>query len=379
MKSVEDNNLEAIKDDSLASEGVFEVGNVTPFPGSLPSLGASEISDAQRFQSLKACMGDPVFQVAKDGTILQATCLDDWTLPLSVEGIVGKNLKDLLPTQIALQAMHHLEKVLRTEHVAVVHCPYNLPGRVREFQVRISPCGPDEVTVLIRDVTDRRTFEKEILEVSHRTQLRIGQDLHDGLGQHLTGITFLSKALENKLAARELPEAADAQEIARLVIQALAQTRNLARGLFPVELESGGLLPALKELATAMKTLYKLSCAVECEEGLTIVDRNLANHLFRLAQEAVNNAVKHGRAHTVLIQLRRHDEEQSVLSITDDGAGFEDLQEKSNGLGLRIMRYRAKKIGAHLTIQPARIGGTQVLCTFRNTSSGDENACEQSS
>jgi len=313
-----------------------------------------------------------VFKVNRDGFVLDMHCAEDHELALSPEGIVGRRLAELLPTPIALQAKHHLEKTLRTGGLKVVTCQYALPGRAREFQVRLAPCGPDEILAVVRDVTDRRIFEKEILDVSHRAQLRIGQDLHDGLGQHLTGITFLSKALENKLTAHGLPEAADAAEIARLVIQALAQTRNLARGLFPVELESGGLVPALKELANTMKSLFNMACSVQCDPNLVISQRDTANHLFRLAQEAVNNSVKHGHAQRVEIKLCST-QDQTVLTVADDGAGFDAEEKKWSGLGMRIMRYRAKKIGAKLEFRSASLGGTEMVCTLSNGSVEEED------
>jgi two-component system, LuxR family, sensor kinase FixL len=328
-------------------------------------------TEKRKYQGLLSCVGDLVFHVQRGGTIQDFYCPRDHELALSAEGVVGKRIVELLPTQIGLQAMHYVEKALRTGSAQRFSYLYNLPGRVREFQARLAPSGPDEVVALIRDITDRRVFEKEILDVSHRTQLRIGQDLHDGLGQHLTGITFLSKALENKLSAKGLIEAEDAAEIARLVIQALAQTRSLARGLFPVELESGGLLPALKELAGTLKGLFQLSCGVECEPNLVIHDRSVANHLFRLAQEAVTNAVKHAHAQRVTIRLFRRGD-KTVLSITDDGTGFDVDQKVMSGLGMRIMQYRAKKIGANLEIHAAATGGTEVVCSFLNASGEEE-------
>ena len=364
------------------SETGKEMGGLIPFPHSAPDCDEKGPEDSPnavvvnhkteailglKYKALLTCIGDLVFHVDRNGVLLDLYCPPDHESVLSKDGLVGRRIVELLPTQIGLQAVHYLEKALRTGQPQHFSYQYNLGGRIRDFQARLCPCGKDEVTALVRDITDRRIFEKEILEVCHRTQLRIGQDLHDGLGQHLTGITFLSRALENKLTARGLPEAAEAAEIAKLVIQALAQTRNLSRGLFPVELESGGLVPALKELASTMKSLYQLSCGAECEANLIIKNRSLANHLFRLAQEAVNNAVKHGRAREIRIRLYRK-KELTVLSILDDGTGFDAAQQSASGLGIRIMQYRAKKIGATLNIQAASNGGTEVLCSFQDGS-----------
>jgi signal transduction histidine kinase len=223
---------------------------------------------------------------------------------------------------------------------------------------------------VVRDVTDRETLEKEVAESSSRVQMRIGQDIHDGLGQHLTGITFLSRALEKSLAAKDLPEAAEAAEISKLVIEALAQTRNLARGLFPVEVESTRLTQSLRELAHTVEQLFNVACTVECDSELIINNKNASTHLFRLAQEAINNAVKHGRAQRIAIVLGTSGD-KAMLRITDDGLGFALETVKRSGLGLRIMTYRAQKVGGTLEIQPGPHGGTVVTCTFNSKS--DEN------
>ena len=319
-----------------------------------------------RDRGLLSVVSDLIFVVKKDGALAEFHAPKDNDLMLDAEGLLGKTIKELLPSQIAQQATFYLEKTLRTGETQTFICPYQLPGRLRDFQACLAPAGPDEIVISVRDVTDRKRLEKEILEISSREQMRIGQDLHDGLGQHLTGVTFLARALENKLVALSLPEASDAAEIGRLIFEALSQTRNLARGVFPVELESNGLVQALMELATTVEKLFNISCRFEGDEGLVLHDSSLANHLFRLTQEALNNSVKHGKARQVVISLRKA-ADKSVLSIRDDGLGFRANGVKANGLGLRIMHYRAQKIGGVLHVQSAEHGGTIVSCTFPTT------------
>jgi len=317
-------------------------------------------------RALLSVLSDLVFLLKKDGTILEFYGPKDNELMLSAEGLLGRTIKELLPSQIAQQATFYVEKTLRTGESQSFIFPYQLPGRLRDFQARLAVSGPDEVVALVHDVTERKRLEKEILEIRSREQMRIGQDLHDGLGQHLTGITFLTRALENKLTALALPEAAEAAEIGRLVFEALSQTRNLARGVFPVELESNGLVQALKELATTVEKLFTISCRFEGDGTIVPHDRAVANHLFRLAQEGINNSVKHGKAKNIVIDLRRCGD-QAVLSIHDDGVGFPAEGPRTNGLGLRIMHYRAQKIGGSLQIQSMESGGTVVSCSFPNT------------
>ncbi|GEM_PF-714542 len=208
------------------------------------------------------------------------------------------------------------------------------------------------------DITERKRLEREIIDVSEGEQKRIGQELHDGLGQHLTGIAFLSKVLEQKLSAQERPEAKDASEIVGLVNQAVSQTRSLARGLFPVELEANGLMSALEQLAANIRTLYGLACEFRCADPVLVYDNVVAINLYRIAQEAVNNAVKHSGADNIRIELSA-EEERTRLSVVDGGAGF-DRPAADHGIGLHIMEYRARLIGAKLEIRRHPEGGTVV-------------------
>jgi signal transduction histidine kinase len=320
--------------------------------------------------ALLATVSDLVFEVRKDGLILSFHAPSENEFLAASDTVAGRRLMELLPTQLAQLAMHYLEKTCRTGAMQKFSCQYLLPGRLRYFETRLAVGGGGDVIAVVRDVTDRETLEKEVVESSNRVQMRIGQDIHDGLGQHLTGISFLSRALEKNLAAKGLAEAAEAAEISKLVIEALAQTRNLARGLFPVEVESDSLSPSLKDLARTVEQLFNISCIVECEEGVVVKDRVASTHLFRLAQEAVNNAVKHGKAHRVIIRLQRLDG-RLILGIVDDGIGLPKDGIKRSGLGLRIMTYRAQKVGGTLDITPGEFGGTAVSCTFNPIN--DEN------
>jgi two-component system, LuxR family, sensor kinase FixL len=354
------------------ARGAAARSNVVPFPGQTaaqPGSAAAAAHDLQKSETQRRALlnigPDLVFTVRKDGLVLDVHAPKDNELAPSANNAVGRRLMDLLPAQIGQQGMHYVEKAIRTGQTQVFSIQQALPNRTRVFEARISPSGPDQVFALVRDVTDRKLLQREILEITNRERVQIGQDLHDGLGQHLTGITFLSRALENKLTALNIPEAADAAEISKLVMQALSQTRNLARGIFPVELEENGLLQALKELATTVEKLFNITCTLEHDEKFVIRNRSSENHLFRLAQEAINNSVKHGKAKRVTVSLTKAGD-KAVLSIADDGSGFAKEGPKGGGLGLRIMNYRAQKIGANLELVAGEGGGTVVKCTFSN-------------
>jgi len=320
-------------------------------------------TDEGKTRALWQALPDLVFIVDRQGQVLEFQAPPDLEYPVSAQGVVGRRLGELLPSALAQQVRYYIEKALRMGSPQVLHAEYQVMGRTRTFQARMAPCSPDAVLALVRDVTDRVHMEQELLEISHREQMRIGQDLHDGLGQHLTGITFLLRALEKKLAARQLPEAAEVAEVLRLVMQALAQTRSLARGLVPVELESKGLRAALQELAATAEHVFRIRCTAAVDEAVQIHDQAVATHLFRLAQEALNNAVRHGKAKHVTLELTQAGE-YLALTIQDDGVGLPKTGPPKPGLGLKIMQYRAQKLGGVLQVQPGPHGGTVVSCIF---------------
>lgn len=213
-----------------------------------------------------------------------------------------------------------------------------------------------------RDVTALRSLEREVLEISEAEQTRIGQDLHDGLGQELTGLALLSENLGAKLAARSLPESAEAQRIVSLTNRAIEQTRDLARGYSPIELVPGGLGTALVELARRVQALPAMACTFEGDEDIRVADAAAALHLYRIAQEAVTNAVRHSKARHVRVALEGSGA-NVVLTVEDDGVGLPPADGR-RGMGINLMLYRARTIGASLEIRGGAAGGTIVTCTY---------------
>jgi PAS domain S-box-containing protein len=215
------------------------------------------------------------------------------------------------------------------------------------------------------DVTEAKRLERTILDISGREQRRIGQDLHDGLGQHLTGVAFMSKVLEQRLREKVLPEAADAAKIVALVNQAIDKTRELSHGLLPVLADARGLMTALERMALQVEDLFQVSCSFECRQALLVRESGIAMHLYHIAQEAVNNALKHGRPRHIAIRLSGG--EAPFLSVDDDGVGLHESRpsgQTGQGMGLSIMGYRAKMIGGVLEVRAGLAGGTAVVCMF---------------
>jgi signal transduction histidine kinase len=210
-------------------------------------------------------------------------------------------------------------------------------------------------------ISERRRLEKEILEISELEQRRIGQDLHDGLCQHLAGIELMSQVLEQALAKKAKAEAAQAARIAQHVRESISQTRMLARGLSPVELEANGLMSALEELAANTEKLFGITCHFRCDAAVLVHDNAMAGQLYRIAQEAVRNGIKHGKAGRIEIVLNA-DAEKMILSVTDNGLGLPKNLLKRKGMGLRIMQYRAGMIAGSLTIKKRPEGGAIMAC-----------------
>ena len=239
-------------------------------------------------------------------------------------------------------------------------------GTIRHVLVDASSLWSDNQfqysSIFLRDVTERLELEKEILHAGEREQRRIAQDLHDGLGQILAGTAYLTSALQKKLAAKSLPEAQESGRILEVINEAIAQTRSLARGLHPVEPEPNGLMAALESLAARTKKMFQVRCRFTCPKPVLILDNALATHLFRIAQEAVTNAIKHGKPGRIGIGLAGTPG-GIRLAIKDNGAGLPARPQKKPGMGLRIMRYRAGMIGGSVAIQKAAGGGTAIVCT----------------
>ncbi|HEY0554998.1 MAG TPA: ATP-binding protein, partial [Thermoanaerobaculia bacterium] len=225
-----------------------------------------------------------------------------------------------------------------------------------------------EIYATARDITDRKRFEREILEILDREKERLGRELHDGLCQTLAGISALSATLARKLArsgatAEDQTAAADAAaEITRLLSEAIGEARDMARGLGAVGL-SEGLEIALETLAHDVRHLFRACCTFACDRPLGRLDREAERHLFRIAQEAVNNAVSHGKARRIEIHLDAKDGE-GLLTVLDNGVGMPERLLPPDGIGLHNMTYRARLIGGRIEVRRRSRGGTTVLCAF---------------
>jgi PAS domain S-box-containing protein len=226
---------------------------------------------------------------------------------------------------------------------------------------------------LRQEIAERQRLESEIVAISERVQSRIGQDLHDDLGQQLSAIAMLTGALERGLVSAAHPKAAAVAQLSAMLKGAVETTRTLAKGLYPMELEKGGLMLALKELARGAQALSGIECVVR--RGITFpLGESMAIHLYRIAQEALNNAIKHGQPRRVVIECSSVDG-VPTLTVTNDGIPFRKPRGRHRGLGLHILDYRAHLLGAEISIGVGPEGGCRVTCSLTSHASEESPQC----
>lgn len=234
-----------------------------------------------------------------------------------------------------------------------------LVSKLKTRTLNLEEIVRQRTVALASEIAVRQRLEHEVLSVTELERERVGQDLHDEVAQDLVGVACAVDLLERRLKEKSLPEADQARKISELVDHTLTEVREVARGLYPVTLEAEGLGPALEELCGVLSHSFKIDCRLDCPEPAIVNDPGTAVHLYRIAQEAANNAVKHGRATQIVIGLRARDGKLK-LTISDNGLGITQPIPQGNGMGLHILKYRTQAIGATLNIDRRPEGGMLV-------------------
>ncbi len=284
--------------------------------------------------------------------------------------VIGKNVNILMPSPYREEHDGYLRSYLETGHAKIIGIGREERGRRKDGTTFPIDLAVSEVPVegkrlftgIIREISERRNLEREILRISDQERRRIGQDLHDGLGQMLTGIGMICQNLARTLRAQDVDWADEVAEIAELVKEADRYARDLARGLVPVVLDTQGLAEALRRMADKVEQLMRVRCTFEEVGEVAVYDEEVATHLYRIAQEAVSNAVRHGKARHIKISLAAN-AERLRLRIQDDGVGFPRTKPVDSGMGVRIMHHRAHILGAKLEISNGVEGGATITCT----------------
>lgn len=316
---------------------------------------------------------DSIITIDERGTIDSVNTATEQLFGYAREELVGRNVSMLMPEPYASEHDEYVRRYLRTGHARVIGIGREVMGlrkdgttfpttlSVGEFRVD----GRRMFTGIHHDLTNRRRLEREVLEASANEQRRIGHDLHDGLCQQILGASFGIEVLAQRLAKSTPQELPAVQKLADLLNETLTQARALAHGLNPIDLRAGGLPKALDELARRVRDVFHVECRFSAAGNTDVSDNAVATHLYRIAQEAISNAIRHGKARRVDVELTES-KGQLTLSIRDDGRGLGAVAERGDGRGLHIMQYRAGLIGGTLAVRPGAKGaGTAVTCSLR--------------
>jgi PAS domain S-box-containing protein len=299
------------------------------------------------------------------------------------EGLSGMKLSSVIDFQNSPQHEGSFPQEAQSGEWAFAGTSREVQGRRKDgslLMIEVSLAesmhgGQKQFVAMVNDITERKRLERELLEVGEHERQRLGQDLHDSLGQQLHGISYMVALFQDELR-KELPtRAQQVDRLARHLDHAIELTRGLARGLQPVSPVPEGLMQTLKELARNTRELFQVDCRFECRSPVLIHRHSAASHLYRIAQEAVNNALKHAKPTRIRIQLAATPQ-RIVLGIRNNGKGIRRQSSRSTGLGLHIMQNRASAIGGFLEVRRLLEGGTEVVCTVScqdQFPSNDEN------
>lgn len=321
---------------------------------------------------------DAIITIDDKGIISSFNRAAERIFEYSADEVIGQNVSMLMPEPYQSEHDGYLRNYLETGRKKIIGIGREITGKRKNGEIFPLDLAVSEVTVggkiiftgIIRDISERRRLELEVLRISDDERRRIGQDLHDGLGQQLTGIGLIARSLTRALERSDHPAAEIADEITNLVHDADEQARRLARGLVPVELGEDGLTAALRRLSENAEKLFEITCTFDARIDSYDLLHNAgsATHLYRIAQEALHNAVRHGQAESVAISLTAG-KERLRLRIIDDGTGINHevigrAHDGNSGMGLNIMHYRARIIGGSLDVRRGEEGGTIITCTI---------------
>lgn len=341
--------------------------DITPHEMSRRELAQSQA----RLRAILDTAADGIITIDQGGIIESVNAAADAIFGYAPGELVGQNVDVLMSQGETGWHVERIAQYLNRGTSKVIGAVNELmarrkDGRLFPIELAVSEVHLPErriFTGVVHDITRRRQLEKQILHISESEQARIGQDLHDGICQELVAATMSLNLLASRLEERSIAESADVREIIAQIRSINTHTRDLAHGLHPVRLEHGGLSAALEDLAGRISRHTGVKCTCLSDESILISDTTVAVHLYRIAQEAINNAIRHGKAGTIELSLVR-DGTGIRLAIRDSGIGISNGAPRGAGMGIRTMKYRANAIGGNLHIMPAPGQGTIVSCVL---------------
>jgi two-component system CheB/CheR fusion protein len=325
-----------------------------------------------RLRAIVDSAADAIITVGEHGLIDTFNLAAEQMFGYSAAEMIGRHIKQLMALPYREEQEGDFGGYLQTEQSSRRGTMREMVGQRKngttfpiELAVSELSDGIERMsTVLIRDMSERNELQKQILEVAEQEQRRIGQDLHDSTQQELSGLGMIAQNLYESLEGQGASSQAKiAGRLSEGIGRALENVRRLSRGLVPSELGAHGLRMALSELARQTSELQAIDCRFECDDTTEVRDQFVATHLYRIAQEAITNVLKHAKAEHIWLSLEKQDG-LLALKVLDDGAGISAVPETDKGIGLKVMFYRAGIIGGSLRIERMEEGGTQVTGTF---------------
>jgi len=324
----------------------------------------------QRKEHLRATLNtvtDAIITIDRGGMIASVNPATERMFGYGAAEMIGQNVSLLMPSPYREEHDRYLENYHRTGQARIIGIGREVQARRKDgsvFPIDLTVSEVDHLQMfvgVIRDITERKRLQAEVLGITEEERKRVAADLHDGICQELVAISFLSNALWKDLENTQHPRAAQARRIGKAILAAAAHTRETARGMNPVVADGSGLMHALRRLAGTTRRTHRVACTFGCPEPVSIENATAASELYHIAQEAIHNAIQHGRAKRITVRLT--DAGHGVcLTVTDNGGGLPADVTHAPGMGLRVMRYRAGLIGGHFTIQGRRGGGAEVIC-----------------
>jgi len=336
----------------------------------LPIQGSAD-SAAQLHAILETAV-EGIIVIDNHGTIQTFNRAAQRMFGYTADEVVGESVNMLMPNPYRDQHDAYMRNYLRTGKAKIIGIGREAVGQRKDGSIfpidlavsevrdgaKVSFCG------IVRDITDQKRCERRVLDVSEREQRRIGHDLHDGLCQELAGMAFLVQSMQQKVETGGAVSAAEAATVTRLLQAAVGNARRLSRGLYPVDPQPHGLRVGLAQFAIDTHDAFGVDCTFRCTQDVKVYEPESATHLFRIAQEAVRDAIRRGKASRVSIELSSMKSGVIVMSVRDNGIKVSQDGRYAEEMMLQMMRHRARLIGATLAIQSPAAGGVKVTCTM---------------
>ncbi|MDK3161840.1 PAS domain-containing protein [Kamptonema cortianum] len=337
------------------------------------SIQMSLVHSEAKNRAILNALPDNLVLVSRFGVCQDIRKQDSFLSGYSKEEIQGENFFSFLPVNVASNLSYLLEKAFGAGNLQTAYFAIAEQDEIRHLEARISALSKDEAVILIRDQTEIKHLENQVIEIAREERTRIGADMHDGLGQEMTALSFLCSSLMMGGKSLVKEDTEKLEQIHKHIQRCIDQTRLMARGLSPFQLEGRGLISVLRGFLRDYGQAFQIETSLESPNGFEIHNPSVSEHIFRIVQEAAHNAIRHGKSKKVSVKINPH-QEGVVIGIISDGLKFDMIKKGKKGMGMKVMKYRADLIGAAFDIQPLANGGLEIVCSVPTGALTDPHA-----